>query len=136
MIRMKARAGICAVVLTGACAATGAAAGGAQASEGSPQSWQESWEPWEPSSSPYGDTDHDHAAPAVVTARTEVYVRDAPTTHAKATATLPPGAHIRLFCETTGERTDGTSTWYFDNDAHGWISAAHVRPTAWQTASC
>ncbi|WP_428951142.1 hypothetical protein [Streptomyces sp. cg35] len=72
----------------------------------------------------------------MVTARTEVYVRDAPTVHARATATLTAGSHIRLFCQTNGGHADGTSVWYFDNDAHGWISASHVRPTAWQPPSC
>ncbi|MEV5982110.1 hypothetical protein [Streptomyces sp. NPDC052114] len=71
-----------------------------------------------------------------MTAWSEVYVRDAPTVDAKATSTLPAGAHIRLFCQTTGDHVNGTSTWYFDNDNHGWISAAYVHPTGWQPATC
>ncbi|MCQ4205625.1 hypothetical protein [Streptomyces longispororuber] len=139
----------CAAVLTGAFALTGLAAGGsAHASGWDPDdwgpggswsetlTWSGSWtesaaETWTWS----GNGHDDHAAPAVVTARTEVYVRDAPTVHARATATLPAGSHVRLFCQTDGGHADGT-VWYFDNDAHGWISAAHVRPTGWQPPSC
>ncbi|MFD8571833.1 hypothetical protein [Streptomyces sp. NPDC059639] len=138
MNRSKIRTGIGAAALTGAFALTGlATAGSAHASGWDPDGWGPagSWSgSWSWSSS--GGGHDDHAAPAVVTAWPEVYVRDAPTVHAKATATLPDGAHIRLFCQTTGDRVDGTTAWYFDNDAHGWISAAHVHPTGWQPPSC
>ncbi|WP_338704028.1 hypothetical protein V2W30_39710 (plasmid) [Streptomyces sp. Q6] len=150
MNRSKIRTRACAAALTGAFALTGlAASGSAHASGWDPDdwgpgsSWSESWTwsgSWTVSAagawSWSGNGHADHIAPAVVTARTEVYVRDAPTVHAKATATLPAGSHIRLFCQTDGGHADGTSTWYFDNDAHGWISAAHVRPTGWQPPSC
>ncbi|WP_420037186.1 hypothetical protein ACN2WE_37620 [Streptomyces sp. cg28] len=130
MNRPVIRSVFCGAALLGACALTGAAAASAHASEGGPDGWRgpgptRSWGAWT-----------DHAAPAVVTARSEVYVRDAPTVTAKATSTLPAGAHIHLFCRAIGEHVDGTSTWYFDNDAHGWISAAHVRPTDWQPPAC
>ncbi|MEU6126233.1 hypothetical protein [Streptomyces sp. NPDC047123] len=139
----RIRAGACAAALAGAFAVTGLAAGSAHASgwdrdDGVPGgSWSEAWTG--PGSAPgaWSWNEHDgHAAPAVVTARSQVYVRDAPTVHARATATLPAGSHIRLFCQTDGGHVDGTSVWYFDDDAHGWISAAHVRPTAWQPPSC
>ncbi|MEU6848317.1 hypothetical protein ABZ930_41340 [Streptomyces sp. NPDC046716] len=130
MNRSVIRSALCGAALLGTCALTGTAAASAHASGGGPDGWREhgatwSWSTWD-----------GHAAPAVVTAWSPVYVRDAPTVTAKATSTLPAGAHIRLFCQTTGDHVDSTSTWYFDNDAHGWVSAAHVRPTGWQPPSC
>ncbi|MGY0021590.1 hypothetical protein [Streptomyces sp. cg35] len=133
MSHATVRAGICAAALTGVCALSGTAVGSAQASDRTPDSWGDGWRHSAPR---HESTGHDHAVPAVVTAWSEVYVRDAPTTHAEATSSLPSGAHIRLFCQTSGEHVNGTSTWYFDNDAHGWISAAHVHPTSWQPPSC
>ncbi|MER5948427.1 hypothetical protein ABT127_20470 [Streptomyces sp. NPDC001904] len=130
MKRPVIRSVIGGAALLGACALTGVTVTSAHASDRGPDGWREpgparSWGAWD-----------DHAAPAVVTARAEVSVRDAPTVTARATSTLPPGAHLRLFCRATGEHVDGTSVWYFDNDAHGWVSAAHVRPTGWQPPAC
>lgn len=130
MTRATFRAGICAAALTGALALSGTAAvGSAHASDENPDRRG-------PTPCSHANDDQDHAVPAVVTSWSKVHVRDAPTVHAPAVSTLPAGAHIRLFCQTTGDRVDGTSVWYFDNDAHGWVSAAHAHPTGWQPLSC
>lgn len=122
------RAGWCAAVMAGAFALAGtvATAGSAHGSDGDPSLTSHSV-------SSHWDA-HAHEAPAVVTAWSAV--RDAPNQHAQATSTLAPGSHIQLFCQTSGAWVSGNSTWYFDNNAHGWVSAAYVHPTAWQPPDC
>lgn len=130
MIRAKTRAGICALALGAVSAFTGfAAADSAHASDHHPA-------PSRHSAPQHCDHGKDHAVPGMVAAWTEIYVRDAPSVHAPATSTLPAGSHIWLFCQTAGDHVEGTSTWYFDDDAHGWVSAAHVHPTAAQPPDC
>ncbi|WP_372351035.1 hypothetical protein [Streptomyces sp. KL116D] len=149
MTHPKSQAGMRSAVLAAACAlAAGLAAGTAHASDPGPGPGPGPDDGWNQSATygytitstttfwPVSATDSNPAAPAVVTSWTPLAVRDAPTTHTKATSHLPVGAHIRLFCQTTGERAQGTSTWYFDNDAHGWVSAAYVHPTHGQPPGC
>lgn len=126
----KLRARWCATVAAGAFALAGTAAtvSTSHASDGAPGTSDYS-------SSSHWDA-HSHAAPGVVTGWSDAPVRDAPNRHAQATSTLAPGTHIELFCQTSGGWAHGTSTWYFDNNAHGWVSAAHVQPTAWQPPDC
>lgn len=128
MNRPRIRAGICAAVLTGAVALTGTAAMGSQASDERPGRGGYS-------ASLYEDTNRGRNVPAVVTAW-KAEVRDAPNPHAEVTSTLHKGAHLLLFCQTTGDYMHGTSLWYFDNYAHGWISASQVHPTGHQPPSC
>lgn len=120
------RAAVCAAVLAGACAFTGTATA-ASADLGVRDTAASGVR------APANDSPS--SVPARVSSSAAV-VRDAPASHAPVVTTLPAGAHVQLLCRTTGDHVDGTSTWYFDDDAHGWVSAAHVHPTSWQPRVC
>ncbi|MCX5266311.1 SH3 domain-containing protein [Streptomyces sp. NBC_00199] len=61
-----------------------------------------------------------------VVSRTELNVRQEPTTHAPVVAALAPGSHDLVQCMVKGQSVDGNPDWYWLYGAQGWASAAFV----------
>ncbi|MET7652173.1 SH3 domain-containing protein [Streptomyces sp. NPDC005486] len=61
-----------------------------------------------------------------VVSRTELNVRQEPTTHSPVVAALAPGSHDRVQCRVKGQSVNGNPDWYWLFDAQGWASAALV----------
>ncbi|MFH9550826.1 SH3 domain-containing protein [Streptomyces sp. NPDC017435] len=61
-----------------------------------------------------------------VVSRTELNVRQEPTTHAPVVAALAPGSHDRVQCRVKGQSVNGNPDWYWLYDAQGWAGAALI----------
>ncbi|WP_406007835.1 SH3 domain-containing protein [Streptomyces sp. NBC_00637] len=61
-----------------------------------------------------------------VVSRSELSVRQEPTTRSSVVATLAPGSHDRVQCVVKGQSVDGNPDWYWLFGAQGWASAAFV----------
>ncbi|MFI1504961.1 SH3 domain-containing protein [Streptomyces sp. NPDC020597] len=61
-----------------------------------------------------------------VVSRTELNVRQEPTTHAPVVAALAPGSHDLVQCRVKGQSVNGNPDWYWLYGAQGWASAAFV----------
>ncbi|KRD19044.1 MULTISPECIES: hypothetical protein [unclassified Streptomyces] len=61
-----------------------------------------------------------------VVSRTELNVRQQPTTHAPVVAALAPGSHDLVQCMVKGQSVNGNPDWYWLYGAQGWASAAFV----------
>ncbi|MGW1273229.1 SH3 domain-containing protein [Streptomyces sp. NPDC002491] len=61
-----------------------------------------------------------------VVSRTELNVRQEPTTHAPVAAALAPGSHDLVQCKVKGQSVNGDPDWYWLFGAQGWASAAFV----------
>ncbi|MDX3797826.1 SH3 domain-containing protein [Streptomyces sp. AK04-3B] len=61
-----------------------------------------------------------------VVSRTELNVRQEPTTHAPVVAALAPGGHDLVQCMVKGQSVNGNPDWYWLYGAQGWASAAFV----------
>ncbi|MEH0545606.1 SH3 domain-containing protein [Streptomyces sp. B21-105] len=61
-----------------------------------------------------------------VVSRTELNVRQEPTTHAPVVAALAPGSHDLVQCMVKGQSVNGNPDWYWLYGAQGWASAAFV----------
>ncbi|MBK3637975.1 SH3 domain-containing protein [Streptomyces sp. MBT97] len=75
---------------------------------------------------PAGRGDGDGSVRGTVVSRTELNVRQEPTTHSPVVAALAPGSHDRVQCRVKGQSVDGNPDWYWLFDAQGWASAALV----------
>lgn len=61
-----------------------------------------------------------------VTSRTDLTLRQAPTTHAPPAGTLAPGSRDRVECRVLGQSVNGDAHWYWFVGARAWASAAFV----------
>jgi hypothetical protein len=61
-----------------------------------------------------------------VVSRTELNVRQEPTTHAPVVAALAPGSHDLVQCRVKGQSVNGNPDWYWLYGAQGWVGAAFV----------
>lgn len=61
-----------------------------------------------------------------VVSRTELNVRQEPTTHSPVVAALAPGARDLVQCRVKGQSVDGNPVWYWLYGAQGWANAAFV----------
>ncbi|MFF1441052.1 SH3 domain-containing protein [Streptomyces sp. NPDC058295] len=61
-----------------------------------------------------------------VVSRSELSVRQEPTTRSPVVATLASGSHDRVQCRVKGQSVNGNPDWYWLFGAQGWASAAFV----------
>ncbi|MFE0674456.1 SH3 domain-containing protein [Streptomyces sp. NPDC058867] len=75
-----------------------------------------------------GDGSGRHGDPVrgTVVSHTKLNVRQAPTSHAPAVASLSPGSQDRVDCAVRGQSVNGNPYWYWLVGAQGWASAAFV----------
>ncbi|MGX1271231.1 SH3 domain-containing protein [Streptomyces phaeoluteigriseus] len=68
----------------------------------------------------------DESVRGTVTSRTDLTLRQAPTTHAPSAGTLAPGSRDRVECRALGQSVNGDAHWYWLVGARAWASAAFV----------
>ncbi|MCX4763548.1 SH3 domain-containing protein [Streptomyces sp. NBC_01275] len=61
-----------------------------------------------------------------VVSRTDLNLRQAPTTHSPAVDSLSPGSQDRVQCRVLGQSVNGDPDWYWLVGAQAWASAAFV----------
>ncbi|MCK1823197.1 SH3 domain-containing protein [Streptomyces sp. XM83C] len=71
-----------------------------------------------------------------VTTRTELNVRQQPTTHSSVVASLDPGTHVRVQCKVLGQSVNGNPYWYWLSGTQGWASAAFVDVRGARVPTC
>lgn len=75
---------------------------------------------------PTSGGDGDSAIRGTVVSRTELNVRQEPTTHSRVVDVLAPGSQDRVQCMVKGQSVNGNPDWYWLFGAQGWASAALV----------
>ncbi|WP_043675720.1 hypothetical protein [Streptomyces xylophagus] len=71
-----------------------------------------------------------------IVSRTDLNVRQSPTTHSPAVDTLSPGSQDRVQCVVRGQSVNGNPDWYWLVGAQGWASAAFVDTGGQWVPSC
>ncbi|MFF8320382.1 SH3 domain-containing protein [Streptomyces bobili] len=71
-----------------------------------------------------------------VTSRTDLSLRQAPTTHAPSAGTLAPGSRDRIECRALGQSVNGDAHWYWLVGAEAWASAAFVDTRGERVPDC
>ena len=71
-----------------------------------------------------------------VVSRTDLALRQAPTTHAPLAGQLPPGSHDRVLCMVKGQSVNGNPYWYWLVGAEAWASAAFVDTGGARVPAC
>jgi hypothetical protein len=71
-----------------------------------------------------------------IVSRTDLNVRQSPTTRSPAVDTLSPGSQDRVQCVVRGQSVNGNSDWYWLVGAQGWASAAFVDTGGQWVPSC
>ncbi|KUN81578.1 hypothetical protein [Streptomyces griseoruber] len=71
-----------------------------------------------------------------VVSRTDLNVRQQPTTHSAVVASLAPGTHDLVQCRVRGQSVDGNPYWYWLYDTQGWASAAFVDVRGGRVPDC
>ncbi|MFF3938517.1 SH3 domain-containing protein [Streptomyces phaeofaciens] len=71
-----------------------------------------------------------------VVSRTDLGLRQAPTTHAPLAGQLPPGSHDRVLCMVKGQSVNGNPYWYWLVGAEAWASAAFVDTGGARVPAC
>lgn len=78
----------------------------------------------------------DGAARGVATSRTDLTLRQAPTTHAPSAGTLAPGSRDLVECRVLGQSVNGDAHWYWLAGARAWASAAFVSTGGERVPDC
>ncbi|MEU8649510.1 SH3 domain-containing protein [Streptomyces sp. NPDC048737] len=78
----------------------------------------------------------DGAAWGIVTSRTDLTLRQAPTTHAPLAGTLAPGSRDLVECRVLGQSVNGDAHWYWLVGARAWASAAFVSTGGERVPDC
>ncbi|MEU0118800.1 SH3 domain-containing protein [Streptomyces bobili] len=78
----------------------------------------------------------DGAVRGTVTSRTDLSLRQAPTTHAPSAGTLAPGSRDRIECRALGQSVNGDAHWYWLVGAEAWASAAFVDTRGERVPDC
>ncbi|MEU9668889.1 SH3 domain-containing protein [Streptomyces bobili] len=78
----------------------------------------------------------DRAVWGTVTSRTDLSLRQAPTTHAPSAGTLAPGSRDRIECRALGQSVNGDAHWYWLVGAGAWASAAFVDTRGERVPDC
>ncbi|MEV4225784.1 SH3 domain-containing protein [Streptomyces bobili] len=78
----------------------------------------------------------DRAVWGTVTSRTDLSLRQAPTTHAPSAGTLAPGSRDRIECRALGQSVNGDAHWYWLVGAEAWASAAFVDTRGERVPDC
>ncbi|MFI7499287.1 SH3 domain-containing protein [Streptomyces sp. NPDC049687] len=71
-----------------------------------------------------------------VVSRTDLQVRQQPTTHSAVVASLAPGSHDQVQCRVRGQSVNGNPDWYWLLGAQGWASAAFVDTRGARVPAC
>ncbi|MFF5306055.1 SH3 domain-containing protein [Streptomyces sp. NPDC013161] len=71
-----------------------------------------------------------------IVSRTELNVRESPTTHSPVVAALSPGSQDRVQCVVRGQSVNGNPDWYWLVGAQAWASAAFVDTGGQGVPSC
>ncbi|MFJ4691000.1 SH3 domain-containing protein [Streptomyces sp. NPDC088766] len=76
------------------------------------------------------------AVRGTVTSRTDLTLRQAPTTHAPSAGTLAPGSRDLVGCRVLGQSVNGDAHWYWLAGARAWASAAFVSTGGERVPDC
>ncbi|MFH9858839.1 SH3 domain-containing protein [Streptomyces sp. NPDC017202] len=76
------------------------------------------------------------AVRGTVTSRTDLTLRQAPTTHAPSAGTLAPGSRDLVECRVLGQSVNGDAHWYWLAGARAWASAAFVSTGGERVPDC
>ena len=81
---------------------------------------------------------HGHSRPVLgtVVSRTDLQLRQAPTTHSPVAGTLAPGSQDRVKCMVRGQSVNGNPNWYWLVGARAWASAAFVDTGGARVPAC
>lgn len=71
-----------------------------------------------------------------VVSRTDLNLRQSPTTHSPVVGTLPPGSHDRVQCKVLGQSVNGNPYWYWLTGARAWASAAFIDTGGVRVPTC
>ncbi|MFE1443026.1 SH3 domain-containing protein [Streptomyces sp. NPDC058739] len=82
-----------------------------------------------------GDGSHDPIWGTVVS-RTDLNLRQEPTTHAPVVGSLSPGSQDRVQCKVIGQSVNGNPYWYWLVGAQAWASAAFVETDRHHVPTC
>ncbi|MFF5185221.1 SH3 domain-containing protein [Streptomyces sp. NPDC000345] len=78
----------------------------------------------------------DHPIRGTVVSRTDLNVRQQPTTHSAVVASLAPGSHDQVQCRVVGQSVNGNPYWYWLLGAQGWANAAFVDTRGAHVPAC
>jgi hypothetical protein len=79
---------------------------------------------------------HSGSTPGIVVSRTDLSLRQAPTTHSPVAGTLAPGSHVHVKCMVRGQSVNGNPNWYWLTGARAWASAAFVDTGGARVPAC
>ncbi|WP_367321898.1 SH3 domain-containing protein [Streptomyces sp. HUAS ZL42] len=79
---------------------------------------------------------HGGAVWGTVVSRTDLNLRQAPSTHAPVVGSLAPGSKDRVQCMVQGESVHGNPNWYWLAGARAWASAAFVDTGGARVPAC
>ncbi|MFE2262018.1 SH3 domain-containing protein [Streptomyces griseosporeus] len=71
-----------------------------------------------------------------IVSRTDLNVRQQPTTHSPAVGSLAPGSQDRVECKVRGQSVNGNPYWYWLAGAQAWASAAFVDTGGARVPTC
>ncbi|MFJ5774872.1 SH3 domain-containing protein [Streptomyces sp. NPDC093094] len=71
-----------------------------------------------------------------VVSRTDLNLRQEPTTHAPSVGSLSPGSQDRVQCKVIGQSVNGNPYWYWLVGAEAWASAAFVQTDRHHVPTC